>query len=465
MKRIVALLIIFSVVFIGLPYYALGQGAVEIQSKPSMKELPAKYTAADPPKYDRPVKPEEVQKQLTLSDCYQLAMAQSEKIAIDADQIKIAEAHFLTALGNITPHVSFLSQDYQEKKLQGGSNDLTLNIPKSSQRQLNINQTLFDGFKTIAAVKQSRYEKTQFINEKTRGEQLLLLDVANAFYLLIEKREDLKALEKTRIALDSRVKELITREKLGKSRPSEIVNAKAQLYNVESSIEDSQNQEVIVRQLLEFLIGWPVGELADTYEFPYSLKDENYYVSKSSGRPDIAATEYAWHASRENIRIVDSDFLPEAAIQANYYTQRTGFDKGIDWDVALAISVPIFEGTDVLGRSKEANLQADQDWQTFHLTKRRAPYDVEDVYATLTTAMSIRNTLRKAYTTAKYNYHLQKKDYERRLVTNLDVLAAIKTLDDSERSYIHALYEAKRQYWDLRVAVGQSGTENLNDIF
>ena len=220
-----------------------------------------------------------------------------------------------------------------------------------------------------------------------------------------------------------------------------------------------------MRQLLEFLIGWPVGELADTYEFPTSLRDENYYVAKASGRPDVAATEYAWHAARENIRVVDSEFLPEAAIQANYYTQRTGFDKGIDWDVTLAVSVPIFEGTDVLGRSKEANLQADQSWQTFHLTRRRAPYDIEDAYATLTTAMSIRNTLRKAYTTAKYNYHLQKKDYERRLVSNLDVLTAIQTLDDSERSYIHALYEAKRQYWDLRVAVGRGGTERLDDTF
>jgi outer membrane protein TolC len=465
MKRKIILLVIFSVIFANLPYYALGQDDAVMQDKGATRELSTKFVAMGPSKYDRMPQPSEIKKELTFSDCYQLALAQSEKIAIDADQIKIAEAHFLTALGTITPHVSFLSQDYQEKKLSGGSNNLALNIPKSSQRQFNLTQTLFDGFKTIAAVKQSRYEKTQFINEKTRGEQLLLLDVSNAFYLLIEKREDIRALKKTSFALDERVKELITRERLGKSRPSEIVYAKAQLYSVEASIEDAQNQEVVVRQLLEFLIGWPVGELSDTYDFPTDLKDEDYYVAKASKRPDVTATEYAWHAARENIRVVDSEFLPEAAIQANYYTQRTGFDKGIDWDVTLAVSVPIFEGTDVLGRSKEANLQADQSWQTFHLTKRRAPYNIEEAYVTLTTAMSVRNVLRKAYTTAKYNYHLQKKDYKRRLVSNLDVLAAIQTLDDSERSYIHALYEAKRQYWDLRVAVGQSGTESLSDTF
>ena len=464
MKKVAVSFIIFSIVVTSLSYYASGQDDAGMKSDDTQRKLSENFSTSYL-KYEQLARPSEIQKQLTLLDCYQLALAQSEKVAIDADQIKIAEAHFLTVLGNITPHISFISQDYQEKKMPAQSDPTGLQATKSSQRQLNLTQTFFDGFKTIAATRQTRYEKTQFINEKTRGEQLLLLDVANAFYLLIEKRDDIHALEKTRMALDSRVKELIVRERLGKSRPSEIVNAKAQLYNVESSIEVAQNQEIIVRQLLEFLIGWRVGELADTYEFPATLKVKDYYVAKALGRPDVAATEYAWHASRENIKVVDSEFLPNAGINANYYTQRTGFDKGVDWDVTFAVNIPIFEGTDVLGRSKEANLQADQSWQEFHLTKRRAPYEIEDAYETLTTAMSVRNTLRKAYSTAKYNYHLQKKDYERRLVSNLDVLAAIQTLDDSERNYIHALYETKRQYWDLRVAAGQSGTESLNDTF
>jgi len=465
MKKTAVLTAILPLILISLPNYASGQDAAGMHNRDEPRELSGKLPVIGSPKYERPIKLGESNTQLTLADCYRLALAESEKIAIDADQIKIAEAHFLTVLSTITPHISFLSQDYQEKKLTGAAAIGIIQVPKTSQRQINLTQTLFDGFKTIAAFKRTHYEKSQFINEKIRGEQLLLLDVANAFYLLIEKREDIRALEKTRFALDDRVKELIARARLGKSRPSEIVYAKAQLYSVEATIEGAKNQEVIVRQLLEFLIGWPVGELADDYDFPLKLKDENYYTAKASARPDVAATEYAWHASKENIKVVDSDFLPNAGISANYYTQRTASNKGVDWDVTFAVSIPIFEGTDVLGRSKEANLLADQSWQTFHLTRRQAPYDIKDAYTTLTTAMSIQNTLRKAYTTAKYNYHLQKRDYGRRLVSNLDVLAAIQTMNDSERNYIHALYEAKRQYWDLRTAVGQSGTENLNDAF
>ena len=401
---------------------------------------------------------------LTLPDCYQMALLQSEVIAINTDLIKQADAHFMEALSIILPHASFISEDFQQAK-QNGLSSTGLAPTKISARAFNATQTLFNGFKAIAAIKGARYEKTQRTDEKIRAEQLLLLDVSNAFYLVLEERADYRALEKIRKALDDRVKELIGREKLGKSRPSEIVYAKTQLYSVEASIELAINQELVARQLLEFLVGQPVGEIGDTYQFPDKLMPEDYYVQKAPLRPDVAATKFAWQISKENIRVVDSGFLPQVDVDANYYTQRTGADKGIDWDVMLTVNVPIFEGTEVLGRSNDAKLQADQNMQTYHKTLRQAPYDIKDAYVTLTAAMTIRDKLRQAYETAKLNAHMQIKDYDRRLVSNLDVLTAIQALENTERSYIHALYEAKRQYWQLRVAVGQSGTESLSDTF
>ena len=163
--------------------------------------------------------------------------------------------------------------------------------------------------------------------------------------------------------------------------------------------------------------------------------------------------------------MVDSDFLPTVNFDADYYTQRTGFNKGVDWDIALKVDVPIFDGGYTLGRSKEYQLKADQKELEFKRIKRKAPYDIKDAYVSLRTALAVHESLRKAYTTARLNYHLQKKDYDRSLVNNLDVLASIQTLQDAQRNYIHALYEAKRLYWQLRVSVGEGITETLNDTF
>ena len=401
---------------------------------------------------------------LALSECYRLALRQSEVIAIDEALIREADAHFVQALGEVLPHVSFKSTDFQEEEvLVGGTSGSTftsLKPSKSSTRRFNATQTLFNGFKAIAAVTGSKFEKRQRTKEKIRAEQLLLLDVANSFYLLQELREDLKSLYTIRRALDDRIDELIKRDKLGRSRPSEVVNAKAQFYIVESQIELQKSKERIARQLLEFLIGRPVYQLADTYEIPSPLPPEKEYVARAYLRPDVEALENAWRLQKKNVQVVSSELLPEASLDANYYAQRTGFDKGTDWDVSLIISVPLFD-SEALGKSQAASLKAREAELEYLRAKRRAPWDIKDAYVALDTAISIQNVLRKVYTTSRLNYHLQKKDYERSLVNNLDVLAAIQTLEDAERNYIHAFYESKRLYWKLRVAAGDNVEEAL----
>jgi len=407
---------------------------------------------------------------LTLSDCYALSLKQSEIIAINADLIKETEAYFLEALSIMMPHVSFISVDQQQEDLKSlgssatGSTFQSLKPSKYSERRFNVTQNLFIGFKAIAAIKASRFGRNQRTDEMARAEQLLLVDVAGAFYLLKETRGDQRALEKIRSALVTRIKELRARENLGRSRPSEVVNAKAQLYSVAATIEVVKSQEIVARHLLEFLIGGPVNEINDTYNIPPALLSEDYYAAKSDFRPDVTAAKYAWQIAKEQASAVDSEFLPTVSVDGNYYTQRTGFSKGVDWDVMLKINAPIFNGTETLGRSKEYRLKAHESELVFRRTRRKAPIDIKDAYVKLTTAMAVHKSLKKAYATAKLNYYLQRKDYERSLVNNLDVLAAIQTLQDAERNYIHALYEAKRLYWGLRVAVGEGIAENVNDI-
>ncbi|MDD5428749.1 MAG: TolC family protein [Candidatus Omnitrophica bacterium] len=495
MKRILAVTIIFALILSCRPADVLSQGGVNPAAKPDKTVTEAKPVCAlpsarasqlpctekgapevsvymtGPVKTEKfsapPLYPEaQVTNALTLPDCYRMALIQSEIIAINADLIKEADAHFMIALSTILPHVSFESSDFQEAlPSQKGQALSSLKPNKVSTRNFNFTQTLFSGFKAIAGMRGAKYEKNQRIDEKIRAEQLLLVDVSDAFYLLLEKRADLNVLKRIRVVLDDRIKELIARERLGRSRPSEIVYVKTQLYSVEASIELVKSQEVVARQLLEFLVGQPVGPIADTYQFPDKLKPEEYYVAQSLARPDVQATKFAWQLSKENILVVESDFLPQVDVNGNYYTQRTGFYETTDWDIELKVSVPIFEGTEVLGNSNIARLQADEKMQAYHRARRKAPYDIRNAYIGLTTAMAVRDVMRKAYTTARTNAHMQIKDYDRRLVSNLDVLTAIQALENSERDYVNALYEAKRRYWQLRVAVGQSGTESLNDAF
>ena len=174
---------------------------------------------------------------LTLDDCYKLALKQSEIISIDAEQIKIAEAHFLEAFGTIMPQVSF-----SHTETRNHSSDTSYN--KTHEAKFTFTQDLFSGFKEFAAMKGGGFEKSQRQNELWRAKQLLFVDVSDAFYLLLEIQQDLNALKTIEFALKDRIKELKTRENIGKSRQSEVVTTEYQLYNLEAEIQLDRNQEL-----------------------------------------------------------------------------------------------------------------------------------------------------------------------------------------------------------------------------
>ena len=390
---------------------------------------------------------------LTLIDCYRLALKQSELIGIDAEQIKIAEAHFLEAFGTIMPQVSF-----SHTEIRNHSSDTSYN--NMHEAKFTFTQALFTGFKEFAAMKGSKFEKTQREKELWRAEQLLFVDVSDAFYLLLETEQDLNALTAIEFALRDRVKELKTRENIGKSKASEVVTTEYQLYNLEAEIQLERNQELLVRQLLEFLIGRPFDQIAES-RFNFDIKPEFQYLAEASFRPDVQAAYFAWKSSQENITVARSGLLPQISLQGDYYTHRVNAPADSKWDALLAVNVPIFEGTTVYGQVKEANALAKQSGLLYSRLGRIAIENIYDAYINMQISVARKKILGKALKSAELSYHLQIQDYKLNVVNNLDVITAIQNLQDVRRSYIHTSYESKRFYWQLLAAAGEINPDTI----
>ncbi len=389
---------------------------------------------------------------LTLADCYALALKQSEVVAIHQELINEAEARLIQARSGILPRASFESTD----KRQDGSGASAFTLRHVPERRFAFSQPLFSGFREFAAMAEMKAERRQRIFEKTRAEQLLLIDVAEAFYLLLEQREDLGTLEMIRGTLQERIDELHGREQLGRSRPSEVVSAEAQLLRIEAEEERVRNQETIARQTLEFLTGRDqIRVLKDTAPSSPAIHDESSYLVSAPTRPDVQAAQEAARAAQSQISVARADLWPSAHAEGNYYVERAGVAKDIAWDASLVVSIPIFEGGQVHGAVRQANAQEREAELQTAQTRRQAVREIRDAYATLYAINAQREALIKALNAADENYRLQVEDYRRNLVNNLDVLQGLQNLEDARRDFIHAQYETKRSYWRLRAATGQ----------
>lgn len=301
----------------------------------------------------------------------------------------------------------------------------------------------------------SRAERRERQYLKTRAQHTLLVDVADAFYLLIEQRQDLAALDATRQALQARLEELKERERLGRSRTSEVASAEVQLRRVEADMELVRGQETTAAHLLEFLTGLPqIGPLADPDQMVLALAPEEDYLSTGSNRPDVRAAEETWRVAQQEVRVAQAGFWPTVDAEGNYYVDRAGAAQNVTWDATLTVDVPLFEGGKHLGAVREAQAHERESKLIFERAQREAVLDIRDTYAKLQAELTRRMTLQRALEAAEENYRLQSEDYRRSLVNNLDVLQALETLQDSRRDVIESLYEVKRLYEQLRAATG-----------
>lgn len=388
---------------------------------------------------------------LTLDECYRLALKQSETIAISSEVIKEAEGRFLQALGAALPQVSFSwSQTNQdsEKAFSSFSNN------SSHESKFVFKQTLFSGFKEFAGIAGSALEKKQRFNEKRRAEELLFIDVADAFYLLLGQQEDLRTLVLIRKALNDRISELKKREDIGRSRRSESVNTESQLYNIEAEIQLVKSQELIAKELMAFLIGRLPGVLFEREDTPDSLESESFYTANAESRSDVRAFHFALGVAKKDAYIEKAALFPTITLEGNYYEKRNTAPLDTAWSTVFKVNVPIFEGTTTYGNIKEANAKARESELELSRAKRLAMQDIHDSYVKAYSAILRSKALDKALKASELNYFLQKEDYRNNLVSNLDVLTAIQNFGDTRRNYTRALYEKARAYWQLQAAIG-----------
>lgn len=387
---------------------------------------------------------------LTLSEAYKLALKQSESVAIQAEAIKEAEGRFLQSLSGIMPSVNYV---YSERRQdgRGGSNFTLREVPES---KFTFSQPLFSGFKEFAAMKASRAEQRQRKAEKKRAEELLFIDVSDAFYFFKSYQEDAATLGLIQKALAERVEELKKREELGRSRASEVASAELRLSRIEADVQGVLSDWEVARQLLEFLIGRPVTEVADDLsDFDHGTL-ENYLV-KMEQRSDVKAAYEAWQSARHSVAVAKSGFWPTVTADGNYYQKRVGNSNGVDWDATLTVTIPLFKGGENIGLTKEARSVAHQEELRYQEAKRLAVLDIRNVFIKFEMSFKRRDALAKALEAAEKNYVLQKEDYQRNLVNNLDVLQSLEDLEDARRSFSSAESETKRLYWNLKVAAGE----------
>ena len=348
----------------------------------------------------------------------------------------------------------------EESNSSSTSSSGDFRTPVRTDHKFTISQPLFSGFKELAALQGSGADKKQQRYEWQRAKELLFADVMDAYYLVLQNQKDVELLSATQDLLDDRLKELKDRVDLGRSRQSEMSTSMADMKLIESDLIEAKAAGKIARHLLEFYTGEDLEKrsLADE-EIGDEIPSVTDWTQRARLRLDVQAAEQGYIVAQKRVMNARAGFFPEVYADANYYTRREGFQSDNEWDVLLTIDVPVFDVPQTLGDIKEAAARQEEQRLTMEGLRRRAELDIRDTYENWISSREIEKALAEADSASKENYKSLSDEYRLNLVNNLDVLDALRRYQEVARRYHDAYFRMKRNYWKLKVAMGEIADE------
>ncbi|MBI4239061.1 MAG: TolC family protein [Deltaproteobacteria bacterium] len=397
---------------------------------------------------------------LSLAEAFQRAVQQSEQLAMKDEDINVAAARYRQALGTALPQLSGrVAETVQDTAGGGDPSSIGSTFTRRSRPEvaLTLRQPLFQGLREFVALRNAGTEARQNRLLRHRAEQLLYADVARAYYAVLEAEAEVAIHRELRDTFARRVAEIQERIDLGRSRESERFGAEAQLAGSDAELEGARGRVRDARDLLGFLTGHVVTErLHDRTPRSSGLPPLAPLLATAAGRSDVDAQAEAARRAKGQVAYERGGYLPTAELQANYYPYRAGYLSDIKWDATVALNVPIFQGGTTRGKVREATAKWLQSKLAHQEVQRRAQLEVRQQHDALRTARHREHALHRAAAKAGANYWAQAGEYHLGLVTNLDVLQALRDWQTQRLAANAAHFQTKVARLLLDVAAGET---------
>lgn len=407
---------------------------------------------------------------LTLTEAYELARTHSESLLESQELLAAAEAQYAQALSALYPSIHFLANQRYRSSLNYGrstssnstdsgseviSNNLGTRSSHPYEAYISLKQPLFTGFREslIASAKESNLEAKRLSLQ--RQMQILFLDVAEVYTQIQWYEADKKLIKRTESVLDERITELRKFLDLGKARTSEIEAAAADKAALGAAHARTQGLLDASKELLSFLIARPLEQMSLSPFTPLEKLEllNEAQLARSQSRPDVQASRKEVAASIEERRAAERGHLPTLYLEGNSYVAEDP-DNNRDWELLFRFDLPIYEGG--LTQARIAEQRAKQRAAEVKLrgVERVASKDVRLALSEIDSRRRELSLIEKQLTAAQKSREAQVQDYKLGLVTNLEVLGAIRSELEAKRQLLNTQVLLRIDMARLRVASG-----------
>jgi outer membrane protein len=232
-----------------------------------------------------------------------------------------------------------------------------------------------------------------------------------------------------------------------------VLTVQSTISTLRAQVEQLRGQLSTTREAFAFLSGLdPATPLHDTEVAPSTVEPMDLYLGRLVLRPDVQAGQQRVTAAQENVAVQRGAYLPSIDLNANRYLNRTGLLHDSEWDVGVALTVPIYTAGLLQSKVSEAVSQHTQAELSLSLIRRQAEEEIRSIHQSVVFDQLQLDATEKATDAARKSYEAQRHDFRLGLVTNLDVLQALTAFQQNQRALDRARFTAKSDYLTLQAA-------------
>lgn len=415
---------------------------------------------------------------LTLNEIYLKVLERNEQDKLQNTDLAVAEARYKQSLSSYYPEIFLFGRktyndrydDQDDDQLQAlirqqqnqSSSSTSTSTGTTSSTRINdpyqvgagFRWPIFSGFQTYYESEARDAERISTRYNRQRFRELLFRDVGEVYFQLLEYKKTVKILLEEQGALRARIGELARRVNIGRSSQGELLAAQSEYSNSRVELERIRGLEATATELLAFLMAVPASEiaLAEPSELP-SQESLATYMEKVEDRKDLRAAMKDMEAQRARLSVEKGGHYPQASVEGSYYTSQKP-DYGRDWGITLSIEVPIFQGGNTYYSVKESQALLRRSKLELSALKRSASYEVKSAYVDYVNSLSRLALLRESVQISRAAYYVQVRDYRLGIVTNLEVLNALRGFHAARRELTRMEMLVRMNEIRLHVAAG-----------
>ncbi|MFH0977355.1 MAG: TolC family protein [Spirochaetota bacterium] len=400
-------------------------------------------------------------KAVTLFDVYALAVKNTERLAIEGESSIQSEAKRQQAYGAFLPKVYLRANKYFAEKYKLGSSSQRDTIALYARQPIMTGLEEFSAFKaSLSDIKIKKYNLNNNILQ-------LLLDVSSSFYNVIQIEKSIKTGEEIINLYKRTLNELNRRAAIGRSRKSEVQRTITELYKLEAERKTLQNNLTRAKLALKTITGAKDDlKLTEGAEIP----DPDYKIeglkTLTERRWDIKTALETVEQAKARVLSAYGGNLPSIYADATYllYYEKNSTSSGgnsRDYYFSMGAELPIFNGGITFAKIKEARSIKRQSELDLSRTIRFAEEDIIDSFQNWVSSKNEYEAFKKALDSAEENYKMVNNEYRLNLVTILDLITSLKSLQTAKDDYERSMLQHKLNRIKLAVAATELSGKNI----